>query len=721
MDNIIIAEMSKALKVKEIQIQAVLNLLEEGNTIPFIARYRKEATGGLEEVTINEIQKVYQYEVDLRKRKDDVIRLIDEKGLLTDELKEQINAATKLVEVEDLYRPFKEKKKTKATEAVAMGLQGLADYIMKQDLHSDVRKEAMKYVNEQVVDVDIAITNALYILAEKISDNPELRKWCRGYIAMNASLVCKAKKDAATKDEKKTYEMYYDYKELLREIKPHRLLAINRAEKEKVLTTSMTYDEEVVCAHIKTVYLHTKNEEINNLYEIAIKDSYKRLIKPSVEREIYSSLFDDACKVAIDVFGKNAKQLLMQSPIKNKMVLGVDPAYRTGCKLAVVDSTGKFITKEKIFPHEPQNQWAQSLATLRRIIQQYQIEIIAIGNGTASRETEKLVAEAISAFDRPISYALVSEAGASVYSASEEARKEFPDFHVEERSAVSIARRIIDPLAELVKIDPKSIGVGQYQHDVNQKELDEELTFVVTSAVNQVGVDVNTASSALLKYVSGITTSVADNIIKAREKNGEFKSREELLNIPRLTEKVFQQSAGFLRIKDGQNILDATGIHPESYFLAHAIMNDYQILPSDLGNKEVERKLGNVNKQKYIQELKVDEYTIDDVIKNLKAPNIDPRDSFDKPLLKSDVLHIEDLTPGMELEGTVRNLIDFGAFVDIGVKQDGLVHISKITKKYIKHPIDVLHVGQIVKVWVLSVDVTRKRIQLTMINPENTK
>lgn len=720
MNEMIIAEMSKNLKVKESQIQAVLNLLEEGNTIPFIARYRKEATGGLEEVTINEIQKVYQYEVDLRKRKDDVIRLIDEKGMLTEELKNAINKASKLVEVEDLYRPFKEKKKTKATEAVAMGLQGLADYIMKQDLHSDVKKEAVRYLNEQVPDVEFAITNALYILAEKISDNPELRKWCRGYIALNASLQCKAKKDAATKDERKTYEMYYEYKELLREIKPHRLLAINRAEKEKVLTTSMIYDEEVVCNHIKTVYLHTKNEEIAQLYDLAVKDSYKRLIKPSVEREIYASMFDDACKVAIDVFGKNAKQLLMQAPIKNKMVLGVDPAYRTGCKLAIVDSTGKFIAKEKIFPHEPQNQWAQSLATLRRIIQQYKIEIIAIGNGTASRETEKLVAEAIAAIDRPISYALVSEAGASVYSASEEARKEFPDFHVEERSAVSIARRIIDPLAELVKIDPKSIGVGQYQHDVNQKQLDEELTFVVTSAVNQVGVDLNTASSALLKYVSGITPSVADNIVKAREKEGEFKNRGALLSIPRLTEKVYQQAAGFLRVKDGNNALDATGIHPESYFLAEAIMNDYQIKASDLGSDDVKNKLAKLNKQKYIDELHVDEYTIDDVIKNLKAPNIDPRDSFDKPLLKSDVLHIEDLTPGMELEGTVRNLIDFGAFVDIGVKQDGLVHISKITKKYIKHPIDVLHVGQIVKVWVLSVDVARKRIQLTMIQPENS-
>lgn len=718
MEERIIEDIAESLKISTKQVINVLKLLEEGCTIPFIARYRKEVTGSLDEVVINEIQKVYQYEVDLQKRKEDVIRLIDEKGLLTEELKNQILNAKKLVEVEDLYRPFKEKKKTKATEAIAMGLQGLADYIQAQDENSDVEKEAQKYLNDKVTTIEDAITNALYIIAEKISDNPELRKWCRSHILYNGTLQVKVKKGAEEKDEKKVYEMYYNYKELLKEIKPHRLLAINRGENEKILASSITFDEDVVFLQIKKQFVHCKNAKINELYDIAIKDSFKRLIRPSVEREIYSSLLDDACKIAIDVFGKNAKQLFMQAPIKNKMVLGVDPAYRTGCKLAVVDSTGKFIYKDKIYPHEPQNQWKEAIATVRGIISKYNIEIIAIGNGTASRETEKLIAEAISAFDRKISYALVSEAGASVYSASEEARKEFPDFHVEERSAVSIARRIIDPLAELVKIDPKSIGVGQYQHDVNQKELDAELTFVVTSAVNQVGVDLNTASQALLKYVSGLTPGVADNIIKYRDKNGEFTAREELLNVSRFTDKNFQQAAGFLRIKNSKNPLEDTNIHPESYAIANQILKDFNITKEEFGTDIAVNKLANIDKKKYINEFNSDEYTIDDIVKCIKAPHLDPRDSFDKPLLKSDVLHLEDLTPGMELEGTVRNLIDFGAFIDIGVKQDGLVHISKITKKYIKHPIDVLHVGQIVKVWVLSVDVNRKRIQLTMINPE---
>ena len=715
MEEKIISQISENLKISVKQVNAVLKLLEEENTIPFIARYRKEATGGLDEVQINEIQKVYQYEVDLKKRKDDVIRLIDEKGMLTPELKQQIESATKLVEVEDLYRPYKEKKKTKATEAIAKGLQPLADYIIAQNEDSDVKEEAKKYITEEVKTVEEAIENALYIIAENISDNSEIRKWLRTFISHFGFLSSKVKKK--NPDEKEVYKMYYDYKELVNQIKPHRVLALNRAEKESVLTLSFVYDEEEVIRHIAKKLVHCKNQEIIDLYDYAIKDSLKRLIKPSVEREIWSDLMDKASVVAIDVFGQNAKQLFMQSPIKNKMVLGVDPAYRTGCKLAVVDHTGKFIDKAVIYPHEPHNKYKEALVVIRHLIEKYKIEIIAIGNGTASRETEMLIAEAISTIKRNISYALVSEAGASVYSASEEARKEFPDFHVEERSAISIARRIIDPLAELVKIDPKSIGVGQYQHDVSQKKLDEELNFVVTTAVNQVGVDANTASAALLKYVSGVTNSVALNIIAKRDSLGKFTNREQLQGISRFTDKIYKQAIGFLRIKDGDNPLDATAIHPESYQIAKLILQDNNIDIHQIGNDEVKEKLKNISLSKYSEKYNVDLYTLEDIIKALVAPNIDPRDEFSKPLLKSDVLTIEDLKPNMQLEGTVRNIIDFGAFIDIGVKYDGLVHISKITKRFIKHPLEVLKVGQIVNVWVLDVDVNRKRISLTMINP----
>lgn len=724
MEESIIKEISLNLKISEKQTQTVLKLLEEGNTIPFIARYRKEVTGGLEEVTINEITKVYQYECDLNERKDAVIRLIDEKGMLTDELKKQILDAKKLIEVEDLYRPFKEKKKTKATEAIAMGLEGLANYIMEQKEDSDVKQEATKYLNEKVETVNDTVMNALYIIAEKISDNADVRKWIRNYIFTTGTINSKVKKGAEKIDENKVYENYYDYKEALNTIKSHRLLAINRGENEKVLSLTFSYDKDAILEHIEKVYVHCKNPQIVALYKMAIKDSFVRLIAPSVEREIYSNMFEDACNVAISIFGKNAKQLLLQSPIKNKMVLGVDPGYRTGCKLAVVNQTGKFIAKFKMFPHTSKKEWDEAVDLVYNVCKKYDIDIIAIGNGTASRETEKLILEVLPKLTKKVQYIIVSEAGASVYSASEEARKEFPDFHVEERSAVSIARRIIDPLAELVKIDPKSIGVGQYQHDVNQKKLDEELTFVVTSAVNTVGVDLNTASGSLLKYISGLTPAVANNIVKYRDENGKFNNREELLNVSRLNDKVYQQAAGFLRVKDGSNPLDATGIHPESYEIAKHLMKDLNIDFKDLGTSEVELKLKNIDVNKYIKELNTDKYTLEDVIKYLKTPGLDPRDDFDAPLLKSEQLHFEDLKVNDELEGTVRNIIDFGAFVDIGIadkdghKVDGLVHISKITTKYIKHPLDVLHIGQVVKVWVYSIDFAKKRIQLTMIEPK---
>lgn len=715
MDEKIIAKIAEESKITSKQVQAVLKLLSEGNTIPFIARYRKEATGGLEEVVINEINKVYQYEIDLKKRKEDVIRLIAEKGMLTPELEQQINNAEKLVDVEDLYRPYKEKKKTKATEAIAKGLQPLAEYISKQSETSNVKEEAKKYLNDEVLSIEDAITNALYIIAENISDDATIRKWTRTFIYHFGSIATKIKKNAV--DEKGIYSMYYDYKELISQIKPHRILAINRGENEKILNVSFVYDENEILKHYNNKIVHCSNNEIISLYNIAIADSFKRLIKPSIEREIWSDLFEKASDIAIEVFGKNATQLFMQAPIKNKMVLGVDPAYRTGCKLAVVDSTGKFIAKAVIYPHEPVKKYDEALKIIRDIINKYNIEIIAIGNGTASRETESFVAEAIKGVNRNISYALVSEAGASVYSASDEARKEFPDFHVEERSAVSIARRIIDPLAELVKIDPKAIGVGQYQHDVSQKKLDQELEFVVTYAVNQVGVDVNTASTALLKYVSGLSNSIATNIVKKRDEIGKFLNRDDLRNIPRFTDKILQQSIGFLRIKDGNNPLDATSIHPESYFIADAILKDLNIPYSLIGKEEIQNKLDNIDKDKYIKMYNVDEFTLDDIVKALKMPDVDPRDDFDKPLLKSDVLKISDLKPNMKLEGTVRNLVDFGAFIDIGVKQDGLVHISKITKKFIKHPMEVLKVGQIVTVWVLDVDEKRSRISLTLIDP----
>lgn len=715
MDEKIIAKIAEESKITSKQVQAVLKLLSEGNTIPFIARYRKEATGGLEEVVINEINKVYQYEIDLKKRKEDVIRLIAEKGMLTPELEQQINNAEKLVDVEDLYRPYKEKKKTKATEAIAKGLQPLAEYISKQSETSNVKEEAKKYLNDEVLSIEDAITNALYIIAENISDDATIRKWTRTFIYHFGSIATKIKKNAV--DEKGIYTMYYDYKELISQIKPHRILAINRGENEKILNVSFVYDENEILKHYNNKIVHCSNNEIISLYNIAIADSFKRLIKPSIEREIWSDLFEKASDIAIEVFGKNATQLFMQAPIKNKMVLGVDPAYRTGCKLAVVDSTGKFIAKAVIYPHEPVKKYDEALKIIRDIINKYNIEIIAIGNGTASRETESFVAEAIKGVNRNISYALVSEAGASVYSASDEARKEFPDFHVEERSAVSIARRIIDPLAELVKIDPKAIGVGQYQHDVSQKKLDQELEFVVTYAVNQVGVDVNTASTALLKYVSGLSNSIATNIVKKRDEIGKFLNRDDLRNIPRFTDKILQQSIGFLRIKDGNNPLDATSIHPESYFIADAILKDLNIPYSLIGKEEIQNKLDNIDKDKYIKMYNVDEFTLDDIVKALKMPDVDPRDDFDKPLLKSDVLKISDLKPNMKLEGTVRNLVDFGAFIDIGVKQDGLVHISKITKRFIKHPMEVLKVGQIVTVWVLDVDEKRSRISLTLIDP----
>ena len=714
MNELIINEIAKDLNVRVKQVETVLNLLSDGNTIPFIARYRKEATGALDEEEIRKIDEVYQYQVNLSKRKDDVIRLIDEKGLLTDELKNEIMKATKLVEVEDLYRPFKEKKKTKATEAIKNGLEPLAKIIMSQPNNLDIDKIASNYLNDKVLTINDAIVGAKYIISEWISDNAFYRKWIRNYIYNNGEIVTKKKKDAF--DEKLVYEMYYDYHEKIKYIKPHRVLAINRGEAEKVLSVNIDIcDEEIIS------YLEKKIIKNNtNLFDIimdSIKDSYKRLIFPSLEREIRSDLKDVASEKAIEVFSSNLEKLLLTPPMKEKTVLGLDPAFRTGCKLAVVDKTSRVINISVIYPHEPQNEWEKAKDTIKKIIKEYDIDIIAIGNGTASRESEKLVAEVINEYkDKKIEYIIVSEAGASVYSASSLAISEFPDLTVEKRSAISIARRLQDPLNELVKIDSKSIGVGQYQHDVNQNKLDESLNFVVTKAVNNVGVNINTASPSILKYVSGLTKSVIDKIIGYREVNGKISSRDELKKAKVLTPKSFEQAIGFMRIVDGSNPLDKTSIHPESYDITNKLLNDIGASCDDIGKEEIVNKLNNIDISKYSSDNNVDIYTLNDIISCLKEPCRDYRDNYPKPLLRSDILKIEDLTPGMKLEGTVRNVVDFGAFIDIGLKNDGLVHISQITDKYIKHPLDVLNVGDIVTCYVLDINKDKGKVSLSLLN-----
>ncbi|CCV63717.1 Tex protein-related transcription accessory protein (S1 RNA binding domain) [Alteracholeplasma palmae J233] len=718
MNEQIINEMISSLKISRKQIETVLLLLQEGNTIPFIARYRKEATGGLDEEQINAIHKEWDYANNLFNRKEDVIRLIDEKGLLTPELKQQILASTKLVEVEDLYRPFKEKKKTKATEAIAKGLEPLAKWLLTFP-NEDVLKEASKYITEEVKTEKEAIEGALFIIAEIISDNAEYRKYIRNALYFQGTLVTSVKKDAV--DEKKVYEMYYDYSEPIKAVKPHRVLALNRAEKEKVVSVKLDIDKEILTNYLeKQVIL--KDSKATQYLKDAIADSLKRLIFPSVEREIRSELTEKADDQAIEVFSENLQKLLLQAPLKGKMVLGVDPAFRTGCKFSVVDQRGQVLEKGVIYPHEKsigqtvtQEQIEKSEKILVPIINKYKIELIAIGNGTASRETEKFIADLIKKFNLSAKYVIVNEAGASVYSASELAREEFPDFSVEERSAASIARRLQDPLSELVKIDPKSIGVGQYQHDVAPKKLNESLNFVVTQAVNQVGVNVNTASKALLMYVSGLNKSAAENIVNYRNKIGGYKNRAELTKVPRLGSKSYEQAVGFLRIPEGDEVLDMTAIHPESYGIAKEIMKKYALTGSMFGKDEIKPIIDGINKTELSKELNVDKYTLDDILDSFKAPLRDPRDQFSQPILKSDILKLEDLAVGMELEGTVRNVIDFGAFIDIGLKNDGLLHISKISKSYIKHPKDVLSVGDIVKVYVLNIDSVKQKVGLTML------
>ena len=710
MNEDIIKQIALELNIRVEQVKSTLKMLEDGNTIPFIARYRKEVTGNLDEEQIRSISEVYEYQVNLLKRKEDVIRLIDEKGLLTDKIKTEIMNASKLVEVEDLYRPYKEKKKTKATEAIKNGLEGLAKIILSfpKELYA-----VDKFLNDNVKTKEDAIEGAKYIIAEYISDNAYYRKWIRNDIYNNSKIVTKKKKNAV--DEKKVYEMYYDYSEDVKYIKPHRVLAINRGEKEGVLSVSLEYNKEYIYNYLEKKLIKDENSECAVYVKDAIVDSYKRLIGPSVEREIRSELTEKSEEGAIEVFAKNLENYLLTPPMKDKMILGLDPAYRTGCKLAVIDYTGQMLDIKVIYPHEPKNDFEGSKKIVLDLIDKYNIDIIAIGNGTASRESETFIANVIKDAKRSVSYIIVNEAGASVYSASKLAIEEFPNLHVEERSAISIARRLQDPLSELVKIDSKSIGVGQYQHDVKEKNLNEALDFVVSKSVNNVGVNINTASASILKYISGLTKKSIEKIIDFRNKHGRFNSRNELIDNKILSAKAYEQSIGFMRVLDGSNPLDKTSIHPESYDKTTKLLESIGMNYDSLGTEELISKLDNINIDDYSKKLDIDIYTLEDIINSLKKPNRDPRDDFDKPILKSDVLHIEDLKKGMELEGTVRNVVDFGAFIDIGIKNDGLVHISKITDRYIKHPSEVLSVGDIVTCYVDEVFLDKGKVALSLI------
>ena len=713
MNENIIENLAKSLNITVKSVKSTLNLLEEGNTIPFIARYRKEVTGGLDEVQIRSIETEYSYAVNLQKRKEEVKRLIEEKGLLTDELIKAIDNASKLVEIEDIYRPFKEKKKTKATEAIKNGLEPLAKIIMSFNVKGSIKDVASKYLNNEVKTVDDAIMGAKYIIAEWISDNAYYRSKIRYLTYNNGFLVSKKKKNS--EDNLKTYEMYYDYQENIKYIKLYRVLAVNRGESEDVLNVSISLDENLILDFLKNkIIKNNTNNELVLIVEDAIKDSYKRLIAPSIEREIRSELKEKAEDIAINNFSDNLEKLLMQPPIKEKTILGFDPAYRTGCKLAVLDPTGKPLKITVIYPHEPKCEYEKSKEIVLKLIDEYNIDVIAIGNGTASRESESFIADVIKEAKRNVEYIIVSEAGASVYSASPLAISEFPDLHVEERSAISIGRRLEDPLSELVKIEPESIGVGLYQHDVNDKKLKESLNFIVEKVVNQIGVNLNTASPSILKYISGLTKSTIDKIINYRNTFGLFKNRKQLLDKKILSAKVYEQAIGFLRIQNGDNVLDITSIHPESYEHTLSLLKYLDIDLSLIGTKEMENKLNNINKEDIINKLHIDKYTLDDIIDSLQKPMRDPRDMLPKPLLKKDILHLEDLRKGMKLQGTVRNVVDFGAFVDIGIKNDGLIHISNMSNSFIKHPSELLQVGDIIDVYVLDVNLEKQKVALSL-------
>lgn len=713
--NNINEKLSKELNLRENQVKNTIELIDAGNTIPFIARYRKEVTGGMSDEVLRDFFERLTYLRNLETRKEEIIRLIDEQGKLTDELKIQIENAEIMAELEDLYRPYKQKKRTKATIAKEKGLEPLANIIYLQKEKNKSREEiAKEFINEEkgVNSPEEAISGALDIIAETVSDNADYRKEIRKVTFEHAILVSKAVKP----EEKTVYDMYYDYKEPVNKIPPHRILAINRGEKEGILKTKLEFDTEGILNYLQKEIITGKSifeEDIKN----SIADSYKRLIAPSIETEIRGSITDVADESAIKVFGVNVKNLLLQAPIKNMTVMGFDPAYRTGCKIAVIDDTGKVLATTTVYPTEPQNDVIGAKKELIELIKKYNINMIAIGNGTASRESEQFVANMLKEVNREVYYTIVSEAGASVYSASKLATEEYPDINVSLRGAISIARRLQDPLAELVKIDPKSIGVGQYQHDVNQKRLDETLTGVVEDTVNKVGVDLNTATPSLLSYVSGISKTVASNIVKYREEKGKFKNRKELLKVSKLGPAAFVQCSGFLRIADGDNLLDNTAVHPESYEVAEKLLESlgYDLKKvKTIDQNELKNKLDMLDVINTASELNVGVPTLKDIIEELKKPGRDPREDMPKPILRSDVLKIEDLKEGMELTGTVRNVIDFGAFVDIGVKHDGLVHISEMSNKFVKNPMEIVSVGDIVKVKVLKVDLEKQKVSLTM-------
>ncbi|MCC5896248.1 MAG: RNA-binding transcriptional accessory protein [Alkalibacterium sp.] len=699
------------------QIVSVLELLQDGNTVPFIARYRKEVTGTLDEVQIREIEERHTYLTNLEKRKSDVMATIEEQGKLTPELEKEIKSATQMQRVEDLYRPYKQKRRTKATIAKEQGLEPLAQWILTFPSGA-LEDEAGKYMDDEkgVASVEDALAGVHEIIAETISDNPTYRTWIRDYIQTNGVIDSKVKDKQL--DEKGVYEMYYEYSETLKSLVPHRVLAMNRGEKEGVLSLSIDSDEERIHRYIIKQEMPDGplTPAVEKVKE-AIIDAYKRFISPAIERELRNDLTEKAEDQAIQVFGENLSNLLLQAPLKDQTILGLDPAYRTGCKLAVIDATGKVLGIELIYPHKPASAQKRQEAPklFLDMVKKYNVDTIAIGNGTASRESETFVADHLKSVDKKIAYVIVNEAGASVYSASDEARREFPDLQVEERSAVSIARRLQDPLAELVKIDPQSIGVGQYQHDVSQKKLTDQLDFVIETVVNQVGVNVNTASAALLKHISGLTKTTAENVVTYREENGKFTSRAQLKKVKRLGPKAYEQAVGFLRIPDGKEPFDNTGIHPETYKQAETILSSAGVKKADIGSENLVARIKLLDEQTVLDETGLGQETYKDIVKALVAPGRDMRDDMPAPLLRTDVLSMEDLKEGMELEGTVRNVVDFGAFVDIGVKQDGLVHISKLSDRFIKHPKDVVSVGDIVKVWIDSVDMKKGRIALSML------
>lgn len=712
MENNHIQYIAQQLSVETNQVVNTLKLLEEGNTVPFIARYRKEMTKGLDEEQILVIQQEYQYQANLAKRKEDVLRLIETQGKLTEEIKKAVESCTKLSQVEDIYRPYQQKKKTRATDAIAKGLEPLADYLMSCPRNGSVEQEAAKYIKDEVESVEVALQGARDILAERVSDNAKLRWKIKESIEKYGQIVTKEKKKH--EDEKKVYKMYYDHQEKLAYVAPHRVMAIDRAEKEKVITVNLKYDQEYLVKYAIRGITRDRQTIAQEEIETAVKDGLKRLAFPSVEREIRSELSEKAAAQSIEVFSMNVERLLLQPPLSGKMILGVDPAFRTGCKLAVIDATGQMLMIDAIYPHPPVNKREEAKKKILAILKKYPIEIVAIGNGTASRETESFVAEVIRENHLDVQYTLVSEAGASVYSASDLARAEFPDLHVEQRSAVSIARRLLDPLSELIKIDPKSIGVGQYQHDLPAKQLNERLDFAILKSVNRVGVDLNTASVELLSHISGLNKSIAANIVDYRNKNGRFVTRNEIMNVPKLGAKAFQQAAGFLRIHQGKDPLEETPIHPESYDAARKIMEKLNI--RELGTEEVQKKIQEADSKQLQEICAVDEYTLQDILSALAQPLRDYRDQYDGPLLRNDILTLEDLKIGERLEGVVRNVVDFGAFVDIGLKEDGLIHVSKLTKERISHPSEVVSIGDILVVTVFNIDEERHKVQLSLID-----